>query len=221
MLDGYTHSTVEFLISGFTHGFSIHFQGERKSRTANNLLSALENPSAVDTQLGKELEAHRLAGPFQSPPLSPFWISPLGIVPKKVPGEFRLIHHLSFPKGSSVNDGIPPEHTSFHYATMDGAIKLIKSAGPGCFLAKTDIKNAFRIIPIYPNDYGLLGMQWRGLYYYDRCVPMGCFSSCLTFETFSTAVEWVAHNKLKIEYILHHLDDYLLVAPSMQLCQQQ
>ena len=64
-------------------------------------------------------------------------------------------------------------------------------------------------------------MQWRGLYYYDRCMPMGCSSSCLTFETFSTAVEWVAHNKLKIDYILHLLGDFLLVAPSVQLCQQQ
>ena len=52
-------------------------------------------------------------------------------------------------------------------------------------------------------------------------MPMGCSSSCLTFETFSTAVEWVAHNKLKIYYILHLLDDFLLVAPSVQLCQQQ
>ena len=60
-----------------------------------------------------------------------------------MPGEFRLIHHLSFPKGSSVNDGIPPEHTSVHYATIDEAIKLIRSAGPGCFLAKTDIKKCF------------------------------------------------------------------------------
>lgn len=221
LLDGYTPSTVEFLISGFTCGFPLHFQGERQSRKANNLLSALENPLAVDVKLKKELDAQRLAGPFQSPPLSPFWVSPLGVVPKKVPGEFRLIHHLSFPKGSSVNDGIPPEHTSVHYATIDEAIKLIRSAGPGCFLAKTDIKNAFRIIPIHPSDYNLLGMQWRGLYYYDRCMPMGCSSSCLTFETFSTAVEWVAHNKLKIDYILHLLDDYLLVAPSMQLCQQQ
>ena len=143
LLEGYTHYTVEFLISGFTHGFPIHFQGERKSRTANNLLSALDNPMAVDAKIRKELEAQQLAGPFQSPPLSPFWVSPLGVVPKKAPGEFRLIHHLSFPKGSSVNDGIPPEHTSVHYATIDGAIKLIKSAGPGCFLAKTDIKNAF------------------------------------------------------------------------------
>lgn len=221
MLDGYANSTVVFLISGFTHGFPIHFQGERKSSTANNLLSALENPMAVDAKISKEREAQRLAVSVQSPPPSPFWVSPLGVVPKKAPGKFRLIHHLSFPKGSSVNDDIPPEHTSVHYATIDGAIKLIKSAGPDCFLVKTDIKNAFRIIPIHFNDYGFLGMQWRGLYYCDRCMPMGCSSSCLTFETFSTAVEWVAHNKLKIDYILHLLDDFPLVAPSAQLCQQQ
>ena len=34
-------------------------------------------------------------------------------------------------------------------------------------------------------------------------------------------MEWVAHNKLKIDYILHLLNDSLLVAPSMQFCQQQ
>lgn len=221
LLDGYTHSTVEFLISGFTNCFPIHFQGVRQLRKAKNLLSALDNPSAVDSKLKKELEAQQLTGPFRSPPLSPFWISPLGVVPKKVPCEFRLIHHLSFPNGAYVNGGIPHEHISVHYATIDGAIELIKRAGPGCFLTKIDIKNAFRIIPIHPDDYGLLGMQWRGLYYYDRCMPMGCSSSCLTFETFSTAVEWVAHNKLKIDYILHLLDDFLLVAPSEHLCQQQ
>ena len=54
--------------------------------------------------------------------------------------------------------------------------------------------------------------------YYDQCMPMGC-SSCLTFQTFSTAVEWIARNKLKIDYSLHILDDYLLVAPTEQLCQ--
>ena len=38
---------------------------------------------------------------------------------------------------------------------------------------------------------------------------------------FSTAVEWIARNTRKIDYILHILDDYLLVAPTEQLCQQQ
>lgn len=199
----------------------MHFEGERVSSSAKNLLSALENPSVVDAKVKKELEAHRLAGPFLSPPMSPFRISPLGVIPKKAPGEFRLIHHLSFPKGSSVNDGISPEHTSVRYATIDDAVKLITGIGQGCFLAKTDIKNAFRIIPIRPADYGLLGIHWRGFYYYDRCMPMGCSSSCLTFEMFSSAVEWVARHQLKIGAILHLLDDFLLVAPSAELCQKQ
>ena len=176
LLNGYAHSTIDFLLSGFSQGFPIHFYGERTSCSAKNLLLALENSGAVDAKLQKEFAAVRLAGPFQSPPLSPFWVSPLRVIPKKVPGEFRLIHHLSFPKGSSVNDGIPYEHSSVNYAAIDQAIQLIKTAGPGCFLAKTDIKNAFRIIPIHHRDYGLLGMQWRGLYYNDQCMPTGCSS---------------------------------------------
>ncbi len=39
-----------------------------------------------------------------------------------------------------------------HYATVADAIRLIKRAGQGCFFAKTDIKSAFCIIPMHPND---------------------------------------------------------------------
>ena len=118
-----------------------------------------------------------------------FQVSPLGLAPKKSPGEFRLIPHLSFPKGSSLNDGISPKNTRVSYATVEDAIRFIKSVGSVCFLAKTDIKNAFRIMPINPQDYHLLGICWNGLYYYDRAMPMGCSSSCKTFATFSTAIE--------------------------------
>ena len=89
------------------------------------------------------------------------------------------------------------------------------------FLAETDVKNAFRIIPIRPLDYSLLGMRWRNLYYYDRCMPMGCSSSCKTFEILSTAMEWIADNKLRINHIIHLLDDFLIIARSQTLCQDQ
>ena len=200
-------------------GFPLHFQGHRSFVIPNNLTSALENPTIVDKKLGQELAADRIAGPFTSPPFQSFCVSPLGLIPKKISGDFRLIHHLSFPKGMSINDGIASENTHVQYARVSDAIKLIKRAGPGCYLAKTDIKSAFRIIPIHPNDYPLLGMQWRGLYYYDRCMPMGCSSSCKTFEIFSTAIEWIARHRLGVDDLLHLLDDFLFVLASYNQCQ--
>ena len=99
---------------------------------------------------------------------------------------------MSFPPGTSVNDGILPEHATVTYSRVDDAISLIKRIGKGCFLAKTDIQSAFRIIHISPEDYDLLGMFWQGSFYYDRAMPMGCASSCRTFEMFSTALQWVS-----------------------------
>jgi len=118
----------------------------------------------------------------------------------------------------SVNDGIAHEYSSVSYANIHDAIAFIKQAGPGCFLAKTDIQSAFRIIPINPKDYHLLGMKWNGLYFYDCCMPMGCSSSCRTFETLSTAVEWIARHKLNLNFILHLLDDFLIIGPSYEAC---
>ena len=220
-LSGYDHSLVQFLESGFTFGFPLHFDGPRCSQEAPNLLSAMQNPAAVNAKLSKELDAHRLAGPFSSPPFPVFRVSPLDLVPKKVEGEFRLIHHLSYPRGSSLNDGISFDYTSVSYSTVEDAIGLIKSVGQNGFLAKTDVKNAFRSILIRLADYDLLGIYWQGLYYYDRCTPMGCSSSCRTSEMFSTALEWIALNKLHIPYILHLLDDFLIVSPHVDSCQHQ
>jgi hypothetical protein len=49
----------------------------------------------------------RIAGPFLSPPFQNLVCSPLGLIPKNIPGKFRLIHDLSFPKGNSINSHIP------------------------------------------------------------------------------------------------------------------
>lgn len=172
------------LLNGFRFSFSTPFYGNRKPFESPNLKSALENPQVVSLKLKKELEAGRIAGPFTHPPLKNFRCSPLGIVPKKVPSEFRTIQHLSYPKGSSGNDSIPQESSSVHYATISDATRMIKRFGSGCFMAKTDIKSAFCIIPIHPTDFELVGMKWDGCYYYDKALPMGCSTSCSIFVAF-------------------------------------
>jgi hypothetical protein len=104
------------------------------------LTLALAHQNIVTQKLSKELVAGRIAGPFHVMPFHPFRVSPLGLVPKKSPGEFRLIHHLSFPRGLSVNDGIGSEDTSVHYATVADAICLIKSMGRAVLLRKQTLK---------------------------------------------------------------------------------
>ena len=218
LLHGYPASLQEYLVSGFSCGFHIHFMGERHAFESPNLKSALEQPQIVVSKLNKERDAGRIVGPFSEPPFHNFRCSPLGIVPKKDPSEFRLIHHLSYPPGSSVNDFIPEKCSSVHYASINDAISVIKRKGAGCFMAKTDVKSAFRIIPIHPNDFALLGMKWQNSYYFDRCLPMGCSSSCAIFEAFSTALEWLAINRLGASGVLHILDDFLFIADSQDKC---
>ena len=89
--------------------------------SCNNLLSATQNPTAVNDKLSKELNLGRIAGPFVTQPLPSLHISPLGLIPEKTPGEFRLIHDLSFSFGNSINSHIPKEGSSVHYASIDDA----------------------------------------------------------------------------------------------------
>ena len=177
-LTGYQEASRKHLLAGFSHGFRLHFQGPQEGLCSNNLVSASEHASIVDQKLAKEIQAGRIIRPFEKPPLHNLKVSPLGVTPKKVQSEYRMIHHLSFPFGGPVNDFIPPEFCSVQYATVDDAVQIIKLLGRGCALAKTDVRRAFRIIPVHPFGYQLLGMQWRGKYYVDRCLPMGCASSC-------------------------------------------
>lgn len=159
LLTGCEENLRKHLLSVFLHGFRLHYHGPLESSYSTNLVSASEHSDTVGQKLAKEIQARRIMGLFAGPPLPNLKISPLGVIPKKVQGEFRMIHHLSFPFGDSVNDFIPPEFCSVQYARVDDAIRIIKLLGRGCTVAKTDVRNAFRIIPIHPLDYQLLGMQ--------------------------------------------------------------
>lgn len=219
-LSNYDEHKKAYLLNGFTHGFKLEFHGFRGFQYSENLKSALDSSEIVSNKLGKEVETGRIAGPFHDLPLSDLKISPLGLVPKKTPQQFRLIHNLSYPdkKEGSVNAGISDESASVQYSGIGEAITAIKALGTQSFLCKTDVRSAFRICPVHPTDYELLGIKWNGLYYVDRCLPMGCRTSCKIFEEFSSALEWIAIHKLGISSMVHILDDFLIIEQSKESC---
>ena len=218
-LNGYNYALRRYLVQGFANGFSLQNIKYTTNDSDKTLSSARIRPDIVDKKIDKELKANRVAGPFLESPFHEPVFSPLGLVPKKIAGEFRVIHHLSYPEGSSVNDGIPKSESTVQYTSISEAIKIIVKFGSNCYLAKSDIQSAFRIIPVSPNDYHLLGFKWKNRCYFDRCLPMGASSSCAIFERFSTALEWIVKNYITNTAVLHVLDDFLFISPKFEDCQ--
>lgn len=113
-----------------------------------------------------------------------------GFVEKKEPGEFRMIHHLSYPENQFFNDGIPTDKSFVQYSSISDAIQLVKQCGKCLLCCKTDIKSAFRIINtcIHQSQYKLFGFKWKNKYYFDTCLQFGFSSSCRIFERFLKAL---------------------------------
>ncbi|KAL0148448.1 hypothetical protein M9458_056258 [Cirrhinus mrigala] len=208
---------VDFITNGLQNGF--HPGIEIKPDTSHispNLQSALSEPNTVDTLMAKEVQEGFMIGPFKEPPFSPFRISPVGIATRKYSGKKRLIIDLSSPHGShipSINSIIPAPDFSMKYASIDQAISLIRKAGLGAWLSKADITSAFKVMPIHPEFWRFFGIFWKGAYYFAVRLTFGCKSSPKIFDSLSEALCWILINNHKLPYVLHLLDDFLIITP--------
>ena len=138
-------------------------------------------------------------------------LNPLG-------GKWRLIVDLSSPEGRNVNEGISSEYCSISYASVDEAVRMIRQLGRGAQLAKLDLKEAYRIVPVFPRDRPLLGMYWQGKIYIDGALPFGLRSAPKIFSALADGLLWVMLQN-GVERALHYLDDFLFVGhPESDQC---
>ncbi len=135
--------------------------------------SAHANPSVVDKNIEKELVCGSLAGPFTDDFVKGFHFNRFGLIPKPIPEQWRMIVDLSFPKNNSVNDFMADSEASVQYSSVDDAIDIIMQIGRGAFLAKFDIKSAYRILAIHSEDPFLFGMRWKGKIFIDLFLAFG------------------------------------------------
>jgi hypothetical protein len=135
--------------------------------------------------------------------------SPFGLIPKKnKPGRWRLIVDLSAPEGSSVNDGIDRDMISLSYTSVDAVVDRVIQLGQGTLLSKMDVKQAYRLVPIHPDDRYLLGMEWRGSVYVDKCLPFGLRSAPILFLAVADALQWMMQEK-GASHVDHYVDDFI------------
>ena len=199
-----------YILSGLTNGFRIGFDRRCRLRcNGRNHPSSTEQPLIVQQHIELEQARGSLVGPLSPSLATTVHVSPLGLVPKPHSDKWRLIVDLSSLEGRSVNDGICSDLTSVVYASVDNAVEIIRRLGPGTELVKMDLKDAYRVIPVHPQDHHLLGIQWCGDTFVDRSLPFGLQSAPKIFTAFSDMVAWAIHYR-GVRHLLHYLDDFLL-----------
>ena len=226
----YDKLETEFLIDGFTNGFSIGYCGPEdvKVKSPNLKFREVGDPIILWNKVMKEVKEKRYAGPFEEIPFDNYIQSPIGLVPKDGGKDTRLIFHLSYPrgKGISVNQNTPEHLCSVKYPDFNEAIQLCIAAGRGCKIAKSDMKSAFRNLGIKKSHWRFLVMKatspldGKTYYFVDKCLPFGASISCSHFQHFSNAVKHIVQWRTKSNAI-NYLDDYLFAALQKMICNNQ
>ena len=165
----------------------------------------------VDRQVMHEIEVGNYIPTVQRPLV----VSPLGAVDKP-DGGVRLIHDCSMPEGGSVNDHATlTEHYKFE--TVDTLTDML---APGMYLAKVDIKSAYRHVQISERSRQVTGIKWtikgHDVYLRDSKLPFGARLSPIVFHRITQAVKRIMWRKgFKV---CVYIDDFMCVAQSQAAC---
>ena len=196
------------------HGFRLIEEEEDITKSfLRNHRSATENAEATTDIILDEVRKGRYV---KCKDWMPDIISPLGLVPKSS-GGFRLIHDCSLPIGSSVND-FTVTMDKCKYESVDSAVATLT---PHCYMAKVDIKAAFRSISSHPSSYRATGIQWsiegQEIVLVDTMLPFGARPSPSIFHRISQFVKRVMLRR-GFSNITAYQDDFLVVGESYDEC---
>lgn len=202
-------------MEGIQNGFHIiKPETQLKATRVRNHKSALKPDikPKVEKLILKEVKK----GNYKFLDRKPTIVSAIGVVPKGG-GEYRLIHDCSLPEGDSLNS-YSPEYEKYTYESVDSAVNLIK---PGYFVAKIDIKSAYRHIPIHPRSQEATGLEWTFAdgttrYMYDVKLPFGARASPTHFHRISQSIKRMMERR---GYnVVAYQDDFLCVAETYDTC---
>ena len=210
----------DFLLDGILNGFQlIPADSSLSPAEMENYRSATEPPARakVEATLREELEE----GNYVISPSKPTIVSALGAVPKSNSDELRLIHDCSMSKGQGVNSYVPTLD-KLHFQTIDDAVKLVT---PECYLARINLRHAYRSVPIHPANYPATGLKWTfsgdasPTFMYDTSLCFGGRKSPGIFHRLTQSVRRMMCHKSFAEIVVY-LDDFLVVSPTQEGCER-
>ena len=81
-----------------------------------------------------------------------------------------------------------------------------------------DIKQAYRIIPVHPEDKILPGLNWNGSVFVDKTLPFGLRSAPFLFSAVADTLQWMMLQR-GASIVEHYIDDFITIGkPNSKEC---
>ena len=167
------HTEVGGLLDhGNAEGFSHWLTTNSCCRSSTgNTPSAIARSEVVSSFLMSQSRAGYMLGPLPPESCQGVVTSHMAVIPKKVPGKWRVMVDLSSPHDShSVNDNLHRHLSHVSYSSTDDAAMLMHFLGPVTLQLKLIYRvHICRLVPIHPADRHFLGLSWQGSVVYVDC----------------------------------------------------
>ena len=90
--------------------------------------------------------------------------------------------------------------------------------GQGAELAKMDVREAYQMVPVLPDDRCLLGMRWEADVLIDKTLPFRLLSAPLIFTAVADALQYMIVRN-GASFIDHYMDNFITVgSPGSEEC---
>jgi len=165
----------------------------------------------IREQRDEEVKLGRWSKPFGKKLLPGMHSSPIGAVPKSTPGKYRLIIDQSCGP-HSLNSTIPKSQVKVKLDNIyDLGAELIavrkKYPGRKLCLFKSDVKSAYRQLPMHPLWQIKQVVSVDGQRHVDRCNTFGNRGGGWNWDSVASLVNWIGTEKKKITGLLGYVDD--------------
>ena len=87
------------------------------------------------------------------------------------------------------------------YSSLDDGALLIHFLGKRSLLAKIDLREAYGMVPVHPEDHRFFGISWQDSVYFDCQLPFGLASAI--FNALAEALEWILRSR-GVFYIIYY-----------------
>ena len=224
----------QYIMTGLTQGFRVGFDPQKiwdedlVSGSAKQFVTDEVHISHMREWILKLHKREHIAGPFDKSynfPFGKLFLAPLFVIPKPN-NKWRTIVHLSFkdkPYMRTINECLYEHMKTVQYVRFSEVVKLVANAGIGAWIFLVDAQDAYYRVPIHPDDWKYMGIEWDDKYWVFRSLQMGLSSSPRIYTAFADAVEYVCVKyNLDIAFLngiqqlRHYIDDFFGALPKKE-----